>query len=155
MAKKKTQPKPANKASYASKTAPRVKDKEQPPAPKATESETDSSNSTGSGSTSSEEETENTQPQRKGPNIINAQKRGPLAKNKVTKTKRTKVLAEIRSLQKSTELLIPRAPFLRLVSFSNSKKLFQIQAFPHLLVHKRMFIICSFRVKFELARCRN
>jgi hypothetical protein len=120
MAKKKTQPKPANKASYASKTAPRVKDKEQAPPAAESSQETDSSNSTGSGSTSESEESENIQPQqRKGPKAPVAQKRPatlPSQKNKVTKTKRTKVLSEIRSLQKSTQLLIPRAPFLRLVN---------------------------------------
>jgi hypothetical protein len=123
MAKKKSQPKPASKASFASKTAPRVKD--------ATEKHTSSSQeetdtSTASNSTAEQDDATPSTPKKKtaasGPavrnNIIKAKKRGPLAivSRPKTKTNKTRILTEIKNLQRSTELLIPRAPFLRLVN---------------------------------------
>jgi hypothetical protein len=136
MAKKKSQPKPANKASYASKTAPRVKDATQKKTPTQESSQEEASaTSTDSTSTADEdEETENIQAQLKrktttaaapgaGKNIASSNnKRGPpaVAARPIvkSKSKKTRVLTEIKNLQRSTELLIPRAPFLRLVSFS-------------------------------------
>jgi hypothetical protein len=125
MAKKKSEPKPASRASYASKTAPRVKDN--------TTSEDDDGGGSSSSSQSSSSDNENQAPPGQQQNkpapqqnrLLKTKDAKPVPKQTAGKSvfkapkKKTRVLAEIRHLQRSTDLLIPRAPFIRLVSLIN------------------------------------
>ena len=109
MAKKKSQPKPANKAGLAARTAQLVKDK-------GTNEESSSSDS--SSSTPSESDAQNQTARKKTSGI----RETPKAIIHKSKKRPTRALIEIKRLQKSTELLIPKAPFIRVVSsliFSN------------------------------------
>ena len=92
MVKRKSLPQPAERAGYAARTAPRVSD--------STNNE------------SSEEESARKSPRKSGA----SSKLLKLTSNKPKSKKLTPALRQIRDLQKSTNLLIPRAPFLRLVS---------------------------------------
>ena len=91
MVKRKSLPQPAEKAGYAARTAPRVSD---------------------STTAESSEESPRKSPRKSTGNS----KLVKLTTNKPKSKKLTPALRQIRDLQKSTNLLIPRAPFLRLVS---------------------------------------
>ena len=99
MVKRKEVPKKGANAGFAARTAPPVRD-----------------STSDSDAASTPEITENI------PRVATARKStAPAAKqlSKVAKIakKKTKVLKEIRHLQSTTNLLIPRAPFLRLVIY--------------------------------------
>ena len=118
MAKKKSQPQPAAKAGYAAKTAARVRD---------STSDNNSDESSSQSSSEDTEQSETVQPQR-AKNLLltkrNIQSGGskttanpaPVTRDApIRKKHKTRILKEIRKYQTSTNLLIPKAPFLRLI----------------------------------------
>ncbi|RMZ93423.1 histone H3, partial [Brachionus plicatilis] len=93
-------PKPADRAGYAAQTAPRISD------------------STSDSSSSPSKELMSTRTSPRKSLTTSKLSKANTTKTNTTKTrskKLTPVLKEIRELQKSTNLLIPRAPFLRLL----------------------------------------
>jgi hypothetical protein len=115
MVKRKTQPKSKNKAGYAARTAQPVHD-----------STSESTSSSSENSQSDTEQRETFRPPPRQPPMATARSNPVTSRDKVQKTiakpdvrkkgSALKVLKDIRLLQKTTNLLIPRAPFLRLVS---------------------------------------
>ena len=112
MVKRKSEPKKGGAAGYAARTAEPVND--------STSISSVSSVSSVSSSSSSDER--NKSPAKKKVLVKVAKK----ATFKPPVKAKTKVLADIRKLQAATKLLIPRAPFLRLV---NNKLLFVLLKF--------------------------
>jgi hypothetical protein len=119
MVKRKTQPKTKNKAGYAARTAEPVHD--------STSDSTSASASERDNSKSDAEERETFRPPPKQSNQMETARNIPgtsgdkvqkkiVKPNAKKKGSALKVLKDIRLLQKTTNLLIPRAPFLRLVS---------------------------------------
>lgn len=110
MVKHKKEPKKGTKAGYAARTADPVLDKT-----RSDESNSDSSSS------SNDAPVAPPQPKTKAPAPAAPPERlNKAAKSLLTIKKRskqgTRALKEIKRLQKSTDLLIPKAPFLRLVT---------------------------------------
>ena len=95
MVKRKSLPKPAEKAGYAAQTAPRISD------------------STSETSSSAYEEL--TSAQSSPRKSLTTTKLSKLNTTKPKSKKMAPVLRQIRELQKTTNLLIPKAPFIRLV----------------------------------------
>lgn len=97
MVKRKSLPKPADRAGYAAQTAPRISD----------------STSEASSSAYEEPVSNQTSPRKS----LTSAKLSKLNSTKPKSKKLAPALKQIRELQKTTNLLIPRAPFLRLVCF--------------------------------------
>jgi hypothetical protein len=118
MVKRKTQPKTKNKAGYAARTAEPVHD--------STSDSTSASSEKENSQSDGEQERQPIRPAQKQPQMAAARHNPATTRDKVQKTivkpdvrkkgSALKVLKDIRLLQKTTNLLIPRAPFLRLVS---------------------------------------
>ena len=114
MVKRKGLPVKGEKAGYAARTEQRVQDRTL-------------DNSTGSTTESDSEDNEVLEKQKKEQksnklSVMSSSKN--ITKSKSSK-KKSRVLREIVNLQKTTKLLIPRAPFLRLVMKHFKKYIFQ------------------------------
>ena len=125
MAKRKNIPQPAEKASYASRTAQRVVDNTSASDEASSNEPEPVSSSTAESSPAPVARKKPTaQPQQLQRRLLtkkSTHKQPPSSSvkhtiNKAAQNRKTRVLREIRDLQKSTKLLIPRAPFLRLVN---------------------------------------
>ncbi|CAF0722496.1 unnamed protein product [Brachionus calyciflorus] len=104
MVKRKSLPKPVDKAGYAARTAQRVSDS----------TSEESASSSESSSSASEEENYTT---RTSPRKSMSATASKLSRINTSKKGKSGIVAlkQIRELQRTTNLLIPRAPFLRLI----------------------------------------
>jgi hypothetical protein len=110
MAKKKTMPKPKQSAGYAARTAPSVHD-----STKESEEEIEVARGKNTASPAAPRAVQ-TLLRTKRNEEKNNRSNHTVVKKKAPSGAR--VLKEIKTLQKTTQLLIPRAPFIRLVSWS-------------------------------------